>query len=305
MGIANHHSIHAVAFDGVAQRCNQGSLSAGAEVRSEATSAEIYPRHVALVGQRPGLSASTLNIADILGLIPLAGLDVDAMSAGIDAYAQQWADGAGVGGAGTHRKYSIVDGLAHLGQLSCDHRGDASIDFAVLPSWDGANDPLQWTDAASLPGSLPAEERHTIGGFTAGGVTFTGITNLSIDFGVQAQSIGTDSDQWDTHAGITGGSPIITASGIDIEWLKSTAIPLRGLEVTHANTAIYLRKRSATSFVADGTAQHIKFTACGLAVIEDVFTADGKESGQCSLRIHCTYDGSNAPITIDAAAAIT
>ena len=86
----------------------------------------------------------------------------------------------------------------------------------------------------------------------------------------------------------------------------SAKIPLTGLKVTHANTAFYLRKRAiGSTFVANGTAQHIKFTAEGLATIDNAMQVSGDEPSSTTLTMPLHYDGTNAPLVIDTASAIT
>jgi hypothetical protein len=57
--------------------------------------------------------------------------------------------------------------------------------------------------------------------------------------------------------------------------------------------------------VADVTAEHIKLTAAGMATIENIFDDQADEPAQVSCEITTNYDGTNVPITIDTASAIT
>ena len=85
-------------------------------------------------------------------------------------------------------------------------------------------------------------------------------------------------------------------------------MPIASLACTHANTIIYLRKRSTdgTSFVADGTAEHIKITAHGVAAMTQVVSGDAQRFTEHALQISAFEDGSaNNPIIITTASAIT
>jgi hypothetical protein len=59
--------------------------------------------------------------------------------------------------------------------------------------------------------------------------------------------------------------------------------------------------------VANGTAQHISFTADGLAIPETLFegSAGRNPPAEVSLSIPLKYDGTNAPIVVNTATAIT
>jgi hypothetical protein len=112
----------------------------------------------------------------------------------------------------------------------------------------------------SLPAGITDAERFTLGPTTLESEALTGITNFNLDFGITARSEGADSDIWDTIVTIEQILGVLTLRGKDPSWFGAGVIPLAGLAVTHANTAVYLRKRAAGgSFVADLTAEHIKF----------------------------------------------
>src|SRR5207244_731271 len=99
--------------------------------------------------------------------------------------------------------------------------------------------------------------------------------------------------------------PSIRLSGIDSEWWKSTVIPLTGLNIGHTATAIYLRKRAAGgTFTADATAEHIKFTAAGMPIVEG-FDGSGNALDDVTVHFPLKFDGTNNPIVINTASAIT
>jgi hypothetical protein len=244
-------------------------------------------------------------LQDVLDEIGLSGQIIS--GAGMMLYGQAADEGATFKAGANHRQYNVNDGIVYPRRLTCDHQGDAEIEFEVVTRYDGSNDPITESDSVSLPTAATDNESFTLGSATVGNVTIGQITRLEIDFGIMARSIGADSDIWDTHSSIRAIEPKITLTGTDIEWLKSTNIPRTGQVATHANSIIYLRKRStgATGFVANGTSEHIKFTADGFAVIENVFDDQDDDPAEVSLELTCRYDGTNAPITVDTTSAIT
>ncbi len=299
------YGVHTAQVGNDVLRLTAGAVTTGTEVRAEPTAGEVYARHVSMIGQRPGATFSGLSIADMLAVVGLSGVNIANLSGGLKVWAGKWADGSTRAAGSVHRKYTINKGLLHLGTLSCEHRGDAKLDLAALATWDTSNDPVVIGDSQPLP-ALPGEERFTLGPITLESISLGGLKSLSIDFAVTAETEGSGSSKWDTQSSIATIIPIITLRGIDIEWLKSTNIPLEGKAATHANTKIYLRKYAdGNSYVADDVAEHVKFTAAGLAYIDTALDVSGNDTGETSLVMVCKNDGSNDPIVIDTAATIT
>ena len=274
---------------------------------AEATSGEIYPRHQAINAIKPVADFSSFCLSQCLDAIPLTGKSISAMATGVDLYGYAHAHGGGRAGANLHRKYTIADGMIVPTKISCDHRGDAIISYNILSTWDGTNAPIIETDLASVPTAESDDERFTIGKCTLGSVLLGDIRNWELDFGISAVTEGADSDIYDTHVSIVECKPVLTLKGIDIEWMKAANIPLVGKAATHATSSVYLRKRlqTAAGYVADATAEHIKFTMDGLAFVEDIFSSRGKGPTECSLKLAMRFDGTNAPFVLDTTSAIT
>ena len=163
------------------------------------------------------------------------------------------------------------------------------------------------TESQALPAGLTDAERFTLGPVTIESILLAQVRRFELDFGIEVKTEGSDSDIWDTYCSIESIQPTLTLRGIDLNWWKdSGGVPLTGKAATHANTKIYLRKRAAgATFVADETAQHIKFTADGLAHIDDGFSADANNKAEASLVLPMRYDGTNNPLVVNTASAIT
>lgn len=279
----------------------------GAQHMAEATSGALYPTHVAIGSQNPTADFSSYAIANCLDQIGIGGLSIADLASGLDLYAYKHADGGGRATGTSHRKYTATKGLIVPTRLSCEHRGDATISYNVLPTWDGSNDPLVETDAVAVPSAPTDDERFSIGPISIGGVTIDEIRSFELDFGMSAKTEGADSDLHDTHSSIVEVMAILTLRGINLEWLKSTNIPRAGKAGTHANSSFYLRKRSQSSagYIADGTAEHIKGTMAGLAYIDDTFTGGKDNPAEASLKLVAKFDGTNAPVVFTTASAIT
>jgi hypothetical protein len=279
------------------------SIASATECRQSPANGEAFPQFLAMYAQKPVAEFTSLNLAQAIDAVGLIVLPIRSDSnRGVNFFAQKYEEGSVPAAGASHRAYTLRDGLLIPRKLSASHQQDASIDYSALITWDGTNDPIVPTDNVSLPAGLEDFSRYALGPITIGGEALDQVTNLEIDFGVDARTTGAQSAIWDTHSSIRRIMPRLMITGIDAEWFKSTRIPLRGKAGTHANTSIYLRKRDDSgTFVDAGNAEHIRITADGLVYAEQLFSAGEAEDGTVSLAMPLRYDGTNAPLVIDTA----
>lgn len=309
MTVSRMHGIYGVKLGASVIGCiGRTALRTGSEVRQESSSGEAYARFQALYAQKPMAEFQTRQLATALGLCALTGAALTS-AAPLIVYAQKHTEGGTRTSGGNHRAFTINEGLLLPRRLSVEHQGDAVIDYEALATYDGANEPIALAENQSLPSLSDDNERFTLGPVTlhngSSAFTFPQIRRLEIDFGIAAETVGADSDIWDTSSHIMEIQPVLRLSGIDTEWFKNTVLPLTGLNIGHASTKIFLKKRAAGgTFVADATAAHIKFTAAGLATI-DGLEGSGTGLKECSLTLPMRFDGTNNPITMNLASAVS
>ncbi len=301
------HGLFAVEFNtDVLGGITANSLPQETQVAREPKAGELYSRSAAIVGQSMRATWSTTSIATALGLAGQLGAAIGDLAAGLNFYQQKWEDEKRRTSGSAHRKMSMAAGLILPRSLSVEHGGNASITYEAIPvSADGSTHPLTITESVALPTPSSTDEKFTLGGFTIGAVALTKIRGFEWDFGLVEALEAADSDLYATDAGIAQIMPVWRIHGIDTEWVKAANIPLGGKVATHANTTVYLRKRSGTGFVADATAEHIKLNAAGLIYVDNIFEASGNERATCSLVMEMEYDGTNAIVEVDTTSAIT
>lgn len=267
-----------------------------------------FPQFVAITEQKPQFAFQATMLADALGVTGSTGAIIDDSTQLIGYLAKLGDDGLPLSGS-VHRSYTAIRGLMLPRRLSCTHRRPAQLDIeTLLFSSDGAVHPIVIADNVALPTLAVANEQHTLGAIQLGvsGTVFAFdcAQSLTIDFGNGAQTRGCGSDIFDKHVEQPGIKPVITLTGLAATMFGPAGVPPVGLKLTHAGTIIYLRKRNAgIGFVADGTAEHIKLTAEGVAVVTQ-HTGQGTAAAEVTVQITCGWDGTNAPITIDTASEI-
>lgn len=279
------------------------------DVQSDSVAGTFYPQQVQVVNQKPAFRFNTLDIPKVIAAFGVTGKTIvsDTGKVGVAMYQAKYANSALVAGS-NHRRLIFDESYAMVSRISVSHRQDARAECSAMAIWDGTNNPIVIGTAVALP-TLPASAgRWTIGKVTIGGVLITCNIQVDIDFGITTDLFGCDSDIWDTHLNLDDIKPKISITSLDVENFGAATVPLIGLAGTHANTTIYLRKRTTSglaSFVGDATAEHIKITAAGILLCNEAMSASGNKQGQAQLEMTCTYDGTNTPLVFNTASAIT
>lgn len=304
--MSDRHALYAVVHDSTAiPGINQLGFSLGGRTINEPSAAELSPRFACMVEQRPRMSFATRAIAAALDLCDPSGTDISTLTAGLLGYQQQFADGGSRADTLSHRKIAIAEGLLYPSRLSVSHGGLAELNYEAFATYDGSNDPFIITESQTLPAAPADTDRYGLGALQVAGVTIGLLTSLEIDFGLKVVADAADSAIWPDEVWIAEYVPKITLRTKKTKAWGAAGIDMEGLQATHANTIFYLRHRTRTGFVADVTATHLKFTAAGLAHFTEPFSASGTEPGEATLVIETENDGTNDPIVIDTASAIS
>ncbi len=302
MAVTSFHGPHGVVVNATTiSGITQANVVLGTQLRDDATSGEVFNRFQAIQKQVPGATFTTYQIKTLLDVIGLDGFNIGAV-AGLSIYGVSHELGATRKSGSVNAKYAIPDGILFAARLSAADGGDATVAAECAVLHDGsANDPVIPTfNNAAL--TLTDAERFTLGPVTLENVVFNQITGIDIDFGISVVRRPAGSEIHDTFASIETIRPVITIRGTLVTWFGDSFIPHEGLAVSTANTTIYLKKRAeGGTYVANGTSEHIQFKATGLATIQQAFD----DSGEVIITMPCRYDGTNDPITVDTAIAIT
>lgn len=288
----------------------RASTPMNAQILTELTGANNMPTHIAFQSIEPVFEFESFAIATLLAEFGQTGRSIasDTYTGLVFTFAK--VDDCGqIASGSVHRTLTIGKGCALPTRLTCDNRGDARMTVQVYAlSDDGSTAPVTISDTAALPTISIADLRWTLGPVDIGGVTFSDYNRFDLDFGNSATVEAVESAIYGTHFSERREQPMLMIGGIDPTWFAAAGIPVAGLLATHANTSVYLKKRGQTAshFVADGTAEHVKITLYGLANIQNAINASSPRIGEVELRVTAAKDASgNAPLGITAQSAIT
>jgi hypothetical protein len=274
-------------------------------VRKQVATGSRYPTTASLDSLSPVISFTTAHLKQAMDQLGLGGKCIATPITGLDFYVQlQSCEGPAAGSV--HRKYRVPLGIIVPRTFQVDHRGDATMSYDVLATYDGTNAPVTITDNVALPApTLPAnvtkDDRYTMDKMVFKAIpSVEGKRSISIDFGTQTSSEGADSLPYDTVQAITSVNPVLTVSGVDIQWAE-TLFTVLGTSVVNASPIdVYLKKRN----IANATAQHIRLRIQGLANFDQLVSATPDSPGTTSFRVDCLEEGANAPIVVNTAIAI-
>lgn len=274
------------------------------ELLAELVGAHPSPTHLSVAAVKPVLTITTFAIEDALDALGVAGMIIasDALGTGVKLNLAQLGDDGETLSGSNHRTINAPRGVIVPQRITIDNRGDARLEMGLYPIKKSGSAILVPADSAALPTIAIASKRWTMGDIDVGGTTLTDFANVQIDFGHNLTLDGTQSEPYDTHVAEKRTEPAITIRGIDPTWFTTTTpVPIGGVAATHANTFVYLRKRTqdGNHFVADATLEHIKFTLAGIGTVDDAIRGQAARIGETSLRLTGVRDSSgNTPLIV-------
>lgn len=298
------HSAYAVSVNNVMfSAIQRQSVANESTVVAETRAGSPYPRSVAINAQRNTATASTEDVVAALGVLGTEGVKI-VTAQGVRFFQLLLDDETGLPATGSvHRALSIIRGKAIPNRLSAEHQGDAMLEFTVNALWnpaEPATDPIQILVEQALPTGLAGGDRWTLARASVAGVVLDCSLSVQIDFGITITTEGCNSDIHDRSLRSSEIKPRITIRGKDIAKFLAGSIPLKGKAATHADTVIWLRRRTQgeAGFDAAAATSHIKITAAGTAHWTSVHEADANNRIESTLQIDCKHDGTNTPIVL-------
>lgn len=251
-----------------------------------------FPQFAVVRSVKPRIAFQSRAIDAALTALGTTGAAISDTDNLVANYVAMTADGA-IGTTG--RAYTLDRGLVMPRQLQVAHRSDAVLDIEALSySSDGVASPMAFGDA-TIAALTRDNIRHTLKSVTIAGVTFDCNTQVTINFGINADTLGCDSDLYDTHiikdSGIT---PTIDVTSYDVAKLEQLT-----LDGKRGTSTIVLRQYDdeGIGFAAGVDANDITLTARGIANFQG-HSGQGPQTSSGTVRITCDWDGTNAPLIL-------
>jgi len=278
-----------------------GGVVSEADVQASYSAGHVTPLFRCLMGSSPSIDFTTSQLATLLAAVGQYGADLSAGN--VDLLYRK------VTNFGTRSALNATDGyrfraseaMAVIRSLSAQHRGLASAQVGIIPVYDGSNAPIVPAGSVAMSGTPSASELYTLGPVVINGTQIDGCQGWNLDFGINVVQEGDDGNIYNTHAHVEQVDPSISFESLEVDDLWSYGFT--GTNLT--SFAVYLRKKSRTGNVADGTSQHIKISGTLGQVVPENTRGGGNRRADSGAKLFITSaDSSTDPLTITVASAI-
>jgi len=242
-------------------------------------------------------------ILDVCGLlpIPITGVSTDTLK----FYARELSDAATYAGSTTDLVGTINKGVIYLESITATLDGPAIAEYKVIPTFDGTNAPIVYTQAAAL-----ALTRDVV----AWGLGAVKINSVDIPIQSIRYENGFDMVKMGSGTGLVYNTSCFThrrnpklTIGLKniLHILPAGLSPAIGAN-SPGTVVFYLRKHTmGGGFVANATEEHISFTIANAHIKTTGSGGDTEGIADFSLEITPVYDASTAIIVMDTTAAIS
>lgn len=281
--------INATIIDQITSR----SFDLGHDVQTLRGDGNVDEQFATIIASRPRFTLTTTAIAKALTVCGFAGLD---LSGGADIWFQKVAAKGTRAGTLSHTRVTYADGLLVPRRINAQQVQIATYEFeGIATADDGLTAPMSITTSASLGGSPGTTEAFTLGPVSVGGSALAGVQEVTVDFGINEETIESDGGIYPRDAYINSRTPRITIRTTDIATLISTDFQ-KADPVGATDTVITLYKLAEDGTLAGSGDKTITIDQGIMRVVEG--GGDEDAGDMLTLEIIPTYDGTNAVLVI-------
>lgn len=264
----------------------------GAQVMKEPVSGEIGVRTQAITAIQPTGQFTTQDISAALAVCGSLGLSLFVPTTPADQkllklYATKLDTAGTIASGAVHRCWTLRGGLLYPTRLSCEHRGAATLAYNALLASDGTNDPVASADAA-LP-TAADNNVWTLSAVDLAGLGANDVQGVDVDFGIQANAVGSNSELYDSQVEITAITPVVTVrlnsvgADLDIEGVEETAGTIMFRLLDHNGTY---------------TANTFTLGFSGVAHETDIVKAGQRGAATKAVVCDVEWDGTSTPFSL-------
>lgn len=283
------------------------SLNTSLATQVEAADGEVFASFGSLVKGSPAGRFSSLDLKATLDAIGVTSTAIPG-SGGATLFFRRMSQGGtrDAANAGTHVSALFNTGIMVPRRISARSGDAARIEAEFFAIQNGGTAPVTYSGTANLPANTPGTAAiWTVGKIVLNSTVLDGLESTDLDFGVNVLVESRDSDVYPTFASVRSQRPTIRVRGVHIDQLPGAAVTADGFYYTATQVVVYFRARAeGGTFVADGTASHIKFTLGKCRVEGQSIGGDPKV---LDLLITPWLDtgGPNNPLAVNTASAIS
>lgn len=262
----------------------------------------INPEFTGVMEGKPMLSFTTTALHAALAIV---GFNCYAIASATDFYFQSIAQGGLVDIANpTHIKVTTSLGMIIPKTLEASQGKTARLTYDMYAlSADGLAAPMTITTGQALPTATQVSELFTLGPVKINAGALGAAQSVKWDFANKEEILGSDGEPYPTFAGISNRYGIRCAvNGFDVSALSTFG--MAGVALTSFVT--YFRKlASGGTRVANATAQHVKLSGTKGMLYPRGAKGTNDKPMEGEWNIVPAFDGTNDPVQVATASAIT
>lgn len=266
-----------------------------------------FPLFTGPMAISPSLAFDCTQLKTILDMTGALTSIVDLSGANTDLLFKATTDlGRRLADASTgHIRFRMSQAYLALNQITAGHNSEATASCILGTTYDGTNAPLVAAGSVALSGTPVGATHWLAGPVSLNASALSGIQDISIDFGRRLIVLGADGELYPTFCACQFYSPTLTFRTLTHVW-QTYGITGTALSGSAGALTAYLRKVSNTGRVADGTAEHIKFTGTTGTIQVEEASGGNNEPSMVTVRVTLVGASSTAePIAVDTASTIS
>ena len=299
MTVSNVYVLHGVNFPGgqFLSELTSGTPATNLDDLMGYASGHPDPLFVANKRAKPDVSFSTPQVKTMLTLCGAGGM-ADLSAGNTDLYYKQATNlGERQSAASTvHKRFRMASGAVYWTEVSAGQDEDATLSGRICPIYNGTNAPLVPAGSIALAGTPSGSEFFTLGPVKVNGTELPGIKRVTISLGLTATEEAASGELYTSFCGVQQRAPVVTIETLQVDaWdgygLLGTAI---------SSLVVYLRRRDPDgSLYANGSSQHISFTASAGKIVPNNVSGAGNAPATAGLRcLLRTTSASSSVLTI-------
>jgi len=256
--------------------------------------------HVANLNSNMSASFSTTDLKGILDITAFSAAQLTATNK-LTLYWRKQVNGASFAASSNAFSTAIQDGMISISSISCSHGQPATASVEVQPTWDGTNDPITLSKTDTEPSEVVENYAYTIAAmkFGALGASTIPLESITINMGLEIETIGGDGEAFPSFAVLSSRRPTISITTRDIGKAFDFDL-LADYDGTDDMILYFARLEPGASRYADGSAQHIKVTVKAHSIM-----TDSVSDTSASFTVKPLWDGTNDVFQFATASTIT
>lgn len=279
------------------------NYDAGIEAMLIQANGQVYNQFAAIGLAQPKLSFDTSNLFSVF-TAGMLGYQVGAGLTNTTAvfYWRQFQAQGGYKSGNFQESMTMHSGLILPRRLTANTGERAVIQMEVLPLFDGTNTPFVVVSGVALPAGSPAIGHvHTAGPCILNGVKFSGIQNLTIDFGIKEMLLKSDGEGYNSFIGVPKVDPVIEFETYDLGAIAALG---QSTNITSTTTFFLTAVQSGGMRYDYSSTEHMSVgVTAGMIYVENAESRTG-EVAKAKVKLQTIFDGTNLPITFNTATAI-